>query len=63
MRNSAKKYPDYTTKNTLIHFIPDLTSKLRLFRYIARRLYKKNIEKVIKNRLLAELLLLHLMNA
>lgn len=46
-----KKYPDYTTEknNTPIHFIPDLTSKLRLFRYITRRLNKKNIEKVIKN--------------
>lgn len=45
-----KKYPDYTTEknNTPIHFIPDLTSKLRLFRYITRRLNKKNIEKVIK---------------
>lgn len=45
-----KKYPAYTTEknNTPIHFIPDLTSKLRLFRYITRRLNKKNIEEVIK---------------
>ena len=45
-----KIYPDYTIlkNNTPIHFIPDFTSKLRLFRYITRKLNKKNIEKVIK---------------